>query len=169
MARIWRSICLMIAFAAGVTSAQAQEFSQSDGRTLIQIKAEGHVKADPDMMLLKVSVVTTGETASRALEANNMLAAQVIAAIKDSQIELQSLQTSRLNVRPQVSRNRDRDAPPVILGYTANNSLDIELAEVSDAGELISLVFDAGANEIDGPFSSIKTTALGGVLQSVQL
>lgn len=148
------ALSLLVAVAAAPDTALAEGYSPESG-TLLQIEAEGSVDVAPDMMGVSVSVVTTGATAAEALDSNNELAARLIAAVKASGLEIGELNTAGLDVNARFARDPDDALEvgelPRILGYVATNRLDVELSEVAQAGELISLMFEAGANEIHGP------------------
>lgn len=157
MKYVWRALVAGLALwgASGVALAQS---SHSDGGTLLQIEAEGTVQASPDVMTVVASVVTTGATAAEALDQNNGLAGKLIEAVRASGIRIAHMQTSGLDVDARFAEDRDNeeDSPPQILGYVARNMLEVELAEVAQAGELISLMFEAGGNEIRGPYFSLR-------------
>jgi uncharacterized protein YggE len=151
-----------VACMAGVTSASAQDAYRPERGALLQIQAVGQVDERPDVMTLYASVVTTGATAAEALDHNNALAGRLIDAIKTSNIPVSRLQTNNLSVDPRMAEQdtdgdgeRD-DEVPRILGYIVRNSLDVELADLSKASELMGLLFEAGANEIRGPAFTLR-------------
>lgn len=151
-----RSNLVLAGLAAWVAAgpAAAQPYRPDEG-TLLQVGAEGSVDVPPDTMTVYASVVTTGATAAEALAHNNALAARLIDAVKASRLEVARLSTTNLDVNARFSGNRDDSLDnaqvPRILGYVADNTLEVELAQVDQAGDLISLLFEAGANEIRGP------------------
>jgi uncharacterized protein YggE len=138
--------------------AQAQESNRLDHGALLQIEAEGSVQVPPDVMTVQAGVVTTGATAAEALDRNNELAARMIAAVRTSNLRVAQLQTSNLSVNPQFAEEDNRAAagPRRIIGYVSFNTLRVELAEVAQAGDLISLLFEAGANSIGGPTFTLR-------------
>jgi hypothetical protein len=158
MQPIRTAIAAMMILCAGTGVAQAQGADGSRHDTLLQIEAEGTVEAKPDMMMVEASVVTTGSTAAEALDLNTELAGRLIEAVRKSGIRIKELQTSRLSVRARFAddRRRDDNRPPTILGYVAENALSVELADVAQAGHLVSLMFEAGANEIRGPWFQLR-------------
>jgi uncharacterized protein YggE len=128
--------------------------------TILQIEANGSVAVLPDQMMVYAAVVTTGATAAEALDSNNALAARLIDAVRNSGLRVGRLKTSQLTVTPRFAGNRrDDEAPAQILGYVARNQLNVELAQIDQAGALISRLFEAGANEIRGPIFSLKDPA----------
>jgi uncharacterized protein YggE len=145
--------------AACAASAPAQPADPAAAGTLLQIEAKGSVKARPDRMMVYAAVVTTGATAAEALDRNNMLAASLIDAVRKSGLRVGGLKTSQLTVDPRFAEPRRDDAPTRIMGYVARNQLDVEIAEVAQAGSLISLLFEAGANEIRGPVFGLRDPA----------
>lgn len=158
---------LLCAIASAVATSQpvsAQAAVDRTDGTLLHVAAEGSVEVTPDTMSVEVSVVTAGATAAEALDRNNLLAGRLIQAVRASSIPVTSLQTSNLDVEAafadaQDERADDSDtvqAPPRITGFVASNTLIVELAQVAGADRLISLMFEAGANEIRGPIFSLQ-------------
>jgi uncharacterized protein YggE len=162
MTKLRNSLALVAASLALNQAAWAQDAYRPATGTLLQIEADGSVKVAPDTMSVSASVVTTGATAAEALDRNNKLAGRLIQAVKASNIRIARLQTSDLEVRPRFAETKnqdDDDTPPRILGYVAHDTLEVELSEVAQAGNLISLMFEAGANEISGPQFSLRDPA----------
>jgi uncharacterized protein YggE len=126
----------------------------------VRIVGEGKASVRPDMMALSAGVVTTGATAAAALGANNEQVARLLDAVRNSGIAVRSLKTANLEVRPRFAgpdrRGVDDDGPARIVGFVARNTLNVELDRIATAGPLVSLMFEAGANEIAGPRFAIK-------------
>jgi uncharacterized protein YggE len=138
--------------------AAGQDRSPRVEGTIVQIEADGVATFKPDTMWVSASVVTTGRTAAQALDRNNLQAQRLIDAVKTSGIPLGELQTSELTVTAQFAEaDRDQDdSVPVITGYVARNTLEVELTDVATAGQLISSMFEAGANGIRGPSFGLR-------------
>ena len=157
-------LCTLVAAALNGSYALAQETADTSKGTVLRIKAEGGVEVTPDVMSVEIAVVTTGATAAAALDQNNLLAGRIIQAVKVSNIPVASMRTSNLDVDATIANDEDAgdddrnslQPPPRVTGFVASNTLTIELMQVSSAGRLISLMFEAGANEIRGPIFSLR-------------
>jgi uncharacterized protein YggE len=126
------------------------------GETLLNVEAEGEVQSRPDVMAISAGVVTTGATAAEAVPANATLAQRLIAAVHDAGIGARDVRTTNFHVEPRFEggrREEDRDdtAPPRIIGYVVENTVSIELHDLSTARSVISHLFEAGANSVSGP------------------
>ncbi len=115
--------------------------------TILRVQGEGSVAAKPTRMIVTIGVETAGATALEALDANNRKLAPVIEALRKRGIPASDIQSSSLDVSPIYSDDDELR----ITGFQASNSLSVTSRDLAKAGELISLLFDAGANTIDGP------------------
>ena len=121
--------------------------------TILRVKGEGSVTIKPQMLTMSVGVVTTAPTAAEALDANSRKLAPVIARLRDAGISPSDIQTSDLDVAAQFADSRGRDDDRII-GFRASNRVTVKSRDLDDAGRLITTLFDAGANSIDGPYFS---------------
>jgi uncharacterized protein len=144
-----------LALAATPAAAQDVAISLAPGEVLLKVEAEGEHLSRPDLMAISAGVVTTGRTAKEALAANNVLANRLLAAVRQSGIEPRDVQTSELAVTPQFARDGtgrdDEDSVRRIIGYVARNRVELSLRDLSKAPEIVSALFEAGANEVRGP------------------
>ncbi|MBU1755618.1 MAG: SIMPL domain-containing protein [Alphaproteobacteria bacterium] len=118
--------------------------------TILRVQGVGRIAAAPEVMTITVGVVTTGESAAAALDANNRKLAPVIAVLRDAGIPPEQIQTSGLSVDPQFADTRNATVDR-ILGFRASGAVTVESRDLASAGDLVSALFDAGANSISGP------------------
>ncbi len=118
--------------------------------TILRVQGVGRIAAAPEVMTVTVGVVTTGESAAAALDANNRKLAPVIAALRQAGIPAERIQTSDLSVDPQFAETRNATVDRV-LGFRASSAVTVESRDLESAGDLVSALFDAGANSISGP------------------
>lgn len=118
--------------------------------TIIRVQGEGEVSAPPEIMTVSIGVTTTGATAAQALDANNRKLAPVLARLREEGIPASDIQTSGLDVEPQFAEDQERDEDRIV-GFRASNAIAVETRDLTGAGALISVLFDAGANTISGP------------------
>ena len=152
------------ALAASIPSAalaQAGPIAQprlEPGEALLRIEARGSHVSTPDVMRMTVGTVTVGRTAREATNANNEVAARLIAAARALGVERRDIQTSSLSVDPQMDEEKaDREGrAPRITGYVAKNLLELRIRELGRAPEMIDALFEAGANSVDGPTFSLS-------------
>jgi uncharacterized protein YggE len=139
--------------------AQAQniEIDLAPGEVLLKVDAEGVHFGRPDVMEMRAGVVTTGRTAREALASNAVLAERLLAAVRAAGVAPRDVQTSTLAVSPQFAGDDDGDdGKRRITGYVARNALEFRLRELGKAGDIVNSLFEAGANEVDGPEFSLS-------------
>jgi uncharacterized protein YggE len=127
--------------------------STSTKRT-ISVGADATIKAKPDLANFSFGVTKDGATASQALAANSRVMRRVIAVIKKRGVAARDIQTQNVNVNPSTDSYGNPN------GYSASNSVSVDLHEVLKAGGLIKRVTDAGANLESGPTFSLEHTNL---------
>jgi uncharacterized protein YggE len=153
-------LVVALAAAAVATAAPAQPTAElAPGEALISVEAEGKVASRPDIMTITAGAVTTGSTAEEAVDANAALAQRLIAAVREAGVEARDVRTSDFAVRPTFDRREsqsDESPPPRIIGYVAQNQVEIRLRELANAQSLIARLFAAGANNVRGPTFSLS-------------
>ena len=136
----------------GLTSACGSR-SRSVKRT-ISVSADATIKATPNLANFSFGVSSNGSSARQTLAANSSAMRKVIAAIKKEGVAARDIQTQNVNVSPTTDSNGNTT------GYSASNSVSVDLHEVLKAGRLITRVTGAGANLESGPTFSLENTDL---------
>ena len=121
-----------------------------ENETILRVEGEGLVKAAPSRMIIGIGVETVAPTAAEALDTNNRKLTPVIEALKAQGIPPSNIQSTNLEVSAEYSESRDRNEER-ITGFRASSEINVSTDDLKNAGALISLLFDAGANTIDGP------------------
>jgi uncharacterized protein len=149
---VWRTLGLVILAAALALFASAAEPDSAHGLAA-QLKAEGItvtgmgvVRAVPDRAEISFGVVTPGRTASQALSVNDAAIERVVAALRRAGIAAGDIQTRSFSVSP-----RHNEAGDEITGYTAENTVSVQLRNLDRAGAVIDAAVGAGANQVFGP------------------
>lgn len=146
---IGAAIALVMAPAAAAqTSAQL-----SPGETQLEVEAAGEVTYLPDAAFITMGVVSTGNTAREATDANARAMTAVIAAVKRAGVGDRYIRTQQIAVEPRFVRANPNDwqGQPTISGYVARNSVAVTVTKLGSAPEVIAAGFDAGANSVNGP------------------
>lgn len=134
------------------------------GETLLTVEAQGEAKSRPDMMTISAGGVTTGRTSQEALRANSELVSRLIDVVRGSGIEPRDIRTTNLRVEPRFEPNEEERAytegrPPRIIGYVAQNQLEISFRDLERAAAIMEALFAAGANSVSGPTFSLRDPA----------
>jgi uncharacterized protein YggE len=141
---------ILVAFFALALAA----FSQTPG----SIQASGSAAIlglQPDQAQVTAGVTTSAKTAQDAATKNAALATAIIAALKGVLGSSGSIQTISYTLNPQYSTGSTAN-PPVIVGYTATNTVQATTGNLNLVGPLIDAANQAGANNISGPSFSLQ-------------
>lgn len=153
------ALALAAVAAPAMAVAQAVPIELRPGEVLLKVEAQGEDFSRPDTMTVVAGVVTAGTTARDALQANNLLAARLTEATRASGVQPRDVRTVGLSVTPRFNPGEDERAEnegrrPRITGYIARNELEIRLRDLARAGDIVSELFNAGANQVRGPVFS---------------
>ena len=131
------------------------------GATLLTISADGRSNVAPDLATFTAGVTSSGKTAGEALSANAADMNRVIAALKRAGIADRDIQTSNLSLNPVYAPQRrmsDGQIEPEearIIGYRANNMVNVRQRKLEEFGRVIDTLVSAGANQVNGPHFSL--------------
>jgi len=137
---------LVAALLVATVAVQAQQpQSMTDGRVIVI--GEGSVSVSPDHAQITSGVTTRAKTAKEAVDANSKLMAAVIAALLESGIAQNDIQTARFSLQPVY-------APPApgteskLSGYSVSNQVSVKLRQLAKVGEILDRLVAAGATDV---------------------
>jgi len=121
----------------------------------IAVEGHGEISAAPDTAFVTSGVTTQGATAREALDANTKAMAELVAALKASNIEERDIQTSGFSVNPNYVFSDERDEngytrPPRIANYQVSNSVTVRVRDLPSLGQVLDKAVTVGANTING-------------------
>jgi uncharacterized protein YggE len=125
-------------------------FGQDAARNLppyVRVHGEATLSAEPDQAQIDVGVITQGATAEAASDANSIQAKAVIDHLKTAAASA-TIKTVNFSVNPNYSYPKD-GGTPTILGYTANNTVRLEVDDVSLVRKIIDAATRSGANNVN--------------------
>jgi len=155
----WKRLAVVVAVAAlgvgvaafaGVLGPDAATGTDSQPAG-ITVNGTGTVRATPDEADFSFGVETQADTADAAIAANNETMQRVIDAIKAAGIPAADIQTEQVSVSPRYSDNGQK-----IVGYTASNTVDVKIRDLSKVSAVVTAATSAGANQVYGPSLSIS-------------
>ena len=116
----------------------------SDTPTLT-VTGTGESKTKPDIATLNISVERKGKTASEAASVNANAAQKLIDALERTGILEKDIQTSNISINPIYKTNTGSfESESKIIGYQANNSLQVTIRKISDVGHTIDVIVLTG-------------------------
>jgi hypothetical protein len=140
---------IAVALALGACScASSAVFAQERAPPLVTVTGEASVAAAPDIAELRAGVTTQGKTAREASAANAKAMAPVLAALKESGVAVDDVQTARLTIQPV--HDRSRPGAERISGFQASNQVLVRIRDVTKVGDIVDRLVAAGANEFFG-------------------
>lgn len=114
----------------------------------LTVTGEGRATAVPDMAMINLGVSTRAATAAEAMAQNATRQNAVIEALKAQGVEDRDIQTSGLNLSPEMSYSQD-SKPPVLTGYAAQNMVSVRVRKLEGLGATLDALVATGANEIN--------------------
>ena len=123
----------------------------------LSVSAMGTIDLQPDMAHVSLAVETAGKTFEHVQFENQQKMQRVIDALVKLGIEKKQIQTTSFNVTPQYAPRPPRDhrelpstRPPEIIGYTARNTIMVEIQELEMVGKVVDRSLSVGANRFSG-------------------
>src|SRR5260370_14418194 len=114
------------------------------------VRASGNatVPVKPDKATIQFSVVTTASTAQDAASQNANVVTAVLAALGTLLGPNPNIQTLSYSLNPNYSF--PQNGQPILTGYTASNTVQVILTDLSLIGRVIDTGIQAGANRVQG-------------------
>jgi len=138
---------IVLIFYFGVKSFNEMENRPGQQNT-ISVAGQGEVFAKPDIAQISLSVekeaVSLIDAQKRATEAIN----EVIAFLKNSGIEDKDIKTTNYSIYPRYDYLQKMGR--VLRGYVVNQTLEIKIRKIDEAGKILAGAIFAGANQVGG-------------------
>lgn len=113
----------------------------------VRVHGEATVSVEPDQAQIDIGVITQGSTAQAASDANSKQANAVIEQLK-SAAPTATIKTVNFSVNPNYRYPKD-GGTPTILGYTANNTVRMDLNDIALVRKVIEAATKSGANNVN--------------------
>jgi uncharacterized protein YggE len=108
----------------------------------INVNGEGIVKVIPDQVFVAVSVDTKGNKATEVKKQNDETVERVIQALKRANLPKEDVQTKRISLNPVYDYEKKK------YSYSASQTIEILLKDLSRYDVLMESLVDAGVNRI---------------------
>jgi len=123
--------------------------SRSENLRSMTVNGIGRVTLVPDIATINIGVRTEADNVTDALDGNTTQANAIADVLQDLDVEEKDIQTSNFNVYPS-----DRYNPMTgeIEGqyFVVENTVNVTVRDLSNLGEVLTAVVEAGANNIYG-------------------
>jgi len=144
----------LVALALAASSVRAQDPPAKAPLPYIRTSAEATVSAKPDRAKVNIGVTTQAPAAQAAAAQNAKELDAVIRQIRSALGGAVEMKTIGYSVNPNFRYKQG--APPAIAGYTATNTLEVTLNDLTQAGKLIDTATQSGANTVQGLQFTLK-------------
>ena len=138
-------LVLAVAALAGIGRPEAAGGASENQREGITVTGVGHVDSVPDEAEFSLGITTNGGTAREALAANSDRMRRLIAALRAAGVAERDIKTQNVSIGPNY------DGEPGPDGFSANNTVSVQIREIDRAGAVLEAASKAGANNVYGP------------------
>ncbi|HZY42071.1 MAG TPA: SIMPL domain-containing protein, partial [Anaerolineae bacterium] len=115
-----------------------------DSSRSIQVSGSAVIKVVPDLVTLQLGVTSNDITPQGVYDKNTTTTKKVMAAIRALGVSDKDLSTDYYIIRPLYN---DYDSL-TIKGYRINNTVVVNLKDVSKVSQVLAVALSAGANEV---------------------
>jgi uncharacterized protein len=122
---------------------------------VVRASGEATVNATPDLAEVSVGVTNQQRTAQGAAADNANRTTAVVNSLKALTGSGDEVKTQQYSVNPSYSYPKPGGSP-VIDGYTASNTIQVTLHDLSSVGKVIDSAMQAGATNVNGVNFTLK-------------
>ncbi|MEK7627186.1 MAG: SIMPL domain-containing protein [Patescibacteria group bacterium] len=155
-----------------IQSINILDSGDNNNENTITISAEGKVDAVPDVARVNFSVMAQGKTPKEVQQQVSEKMNKIIDFIKNQEVDAKDIKTLNISVNPQYYYSYDYPRipcplmsevyppssfpiscppkSPVIIGYEANQTLDVKIRKLNDVGDIIDGAVENGATQVGG-------------------
>jgi hypothetical protein len=113
----------------------------------VRVHGEATVSAQPDRLQMDVGVISQGATSQMASDSNARQSNVVIEALRKI-VPPANIKTINFSINPNYQYPKDGGAPAII-GYTANNTVRLEIDDLKLAPRVIEAATRSGASNVN--------------------
>jgi uncharacterized protein YggE len=159
------AVLSVVMMAPGVAIAQqapTASIAEMANTPLVRVNIAESLRTPPDEATITVATQAKAPTATGAVAANKVKTEKLLAAIRAAGIFERDIQTQGIQLQPDY-----RWDPPspggqgrqTLIGYMANNSVQIKTRNIDKLTSLLDALTTAGADSVYGPSFGISDTA----------
>jgi uncharacterized protein YggE len=155
------AIAAVIAFSPAIAARQSvkAETTLTVPTPTVSVTGTGKIIVKPTIARVNFGVFTHNDTSAAAQAANDAIMAKITAALKAAGIKEDDIQTTGYSLQPRWVWDKATEKN-VQDGYDMNHSMVVTVRAIKDAGKIVSLVADNGANTVDGVSFAVDDATL---------
>lgn len=143
------AIAAVIAFSPVLGASQLVKAETPVMPPSVNVTGTGKITVKPTIARINFGVFTSKSTSSAAQTENDAIMAKITAALKAAGIKGEDIQTTGYSLQPKYTWNKTT-SNSVLDGYDMNHTVMVVVHNITDAGKMVSLIADNGANRVDG-------------------
>ena len=145
------AIAAMIAFSPVIAARQSvkADTTTTVPTPSVSVTGTGKITVKPNIAHISFGVFTHNDVANVAQSSNDVIMAKITAALKAAGIAADDIQTTGYSLQPSYVWNKDTEKN-VLDGYDMNHNVTVTVRTIADAGKMVSLIADNGANTVSG-------------------
>ncbi|TPE42145.1 SIMPL domain-containing protein [Pontibacter mangrovi] len=136
-------LCMFFLSAFAVQAQQGQSLPP-----LVSVSGTGEVRVQPNEVVVNLGVETRGKTLDEARKETDKKAAAIISYLKKKGVDDRHIQTSYVTLNPVYPGGEYGRTNPEF--YMAQKSMTVVVKKMDKFDELLSGLYEAGANRVDG-------------------
>jgi uncharacterized protein YggE len=133
---------------AGTVSAQQQPVNVNvNGQQGIWVSGQGKVTVTPNIVMVNMGVQSQAATVAEAQAQASTAMDKVIAALTGNGVDKKDIQTQNFNIQ-QLLKYDNNGQTSTITGYQVNNTVNVKIRSIDNAGSIIDAAASAGGDNI---------------------
>jgi uncharacterized protein YggE len=132
---------------AAAIVAAAQQITVPPSAPYVRVHGDATISQAPDRVQLDVGVISQGATSQAAADLDARQSKAVIDSLRQA-LPSANVRTVNFSVNPNYQYPKD-GSPPTILGYTANNTVRLQLDDLNLLPAVIEAATKAGASNVN--------------------
>jgi hypothetical protein len=141
----WGAAGLVLGLAVALSLPSFADTTPSSSNRTVTVTGTSTIKSKPDEAIVSLGVETTARTAEAAMRDNAAKMNEVMVALRDQGIAADDIATAYIQLYPRYD-----DSGRNITGYSASNSINVTVRDMSKVGTVIDRAVGAGANVAGG-------------------
>lgn len=142
----------LVVLALTTTASPGQDSPQAP---LIYVTGDAQQKAQPDLAIVNLGVVTQARSVAEARQQNAVRMQAIMDAIRKLGVPAQDISSTRLNVTPQYDYQEKRNPPPIV-GYSMSHQVTVRLEDIDKLSDVLDGALAAGANSVNSLDFTLK-------------
>lgn len=140
-------VILLLSIVGGIAAGIWSAIGMASEYNSINVEGNATIEMAPDLATLRLGVNSEAKDSSAAMNKNTEIMNAVIAAIKETGLSEESIQTTGVQLNPSYDW---QDGEYIETGYEATQTVKLKIRDFELIGEIISSASNAGANQMHG-------------------